>query len=167
MKAGANRSLASVIDDADALSQARTHHSCTRSALTRNLFVLGVCGWSLIETPAELDPSLGHMGIAALAISKILSAALGVAAVRDIRRAQWLFTFLCGLSLVAIVPALPVELNESLWVFSQSLIECLLKAGALLALGFSRAPRASRSGGMAVAAWNVVSESSSDIVEQR
>jgi hypothetical protein len=135
--------------------------------LTPALFVLGVCVWSLIETPAELDPSLGHMGIVALAIAKILWAAMGVAAVRGVRRAQWLFSFLCGLSLVAIVPGLPVELNESVWVFSQSLIECLLKAGALLALGFSRASRASRSGGMAVAAWNVVSESSSDTFEQR
>ncbi|WP_321574138.1 hypothetical protein [Paraburkholderia franconis] len=164
MKAGADRSLGSVLDDADALPQARTHRSRTRLTFTPTLFVLGVCGWSLIETPAELDPSLGHLGIAALAIAKILWAVIGVAAVRGVRRAQWLFSFLCGLSLVAIVPGLPVELNESVWVFSQSLIECLLKAGALLALGLSRA---SRSRGMAVVAWNVVSESSSDTLEQR
>ncbi|SEI66508.1 hypothetical protein [Paraburkholderia diazotrophica] len=54
--------------------------------------------------------------------------------------------------------------GESVWVFSQSLIECLLKAGALLALGFSRASRASH---MAVIAWNVVSESSSNTLGQR
>ncbi|SIT36838.1 conserved membrane hypothetical protein [Paraburkholderia piptadeniae] len=167
MTAGADRSRGSVIDDADALPQAHTHRSRTRLALVPTLFVLGVCGWSLIETPAELDPSLGHTGIAALAIAKTLWAAIGLAAARGVRRAQWLFSFLCGLSLVAIVPGLPVELNESVWVFSQSLIECLLKAGALIALGFSRASCASRSGGTAVAAWHVVSESSSDTVEQR
>ncbi|WP_193727981.1 hypothetical protein [Paraburkholderia franconis] len=113
----------------------------------------------MIETPAELDPSLGHMGIAALAIAKIFCTAIGLAAVRGVGRAQWLFSFLCGLSLVAIVPGLPIELDESVWVFSQSLIECLLKAGALLTLRISRT---SRSRGMAAAAWYVVSESSSD-----
>jgi hypothetical protein len=39
------------------------------------------------------------------------------------------------------VPGLPVELNESAWIFSQSLIECVLKAAALLALVLSRASR--------------------------
>jgi hypothetical protein len=113
-----------------------------RLALGPRLLILGVCAWSLIEAPAEFDPSLGAIGVAALVLAKILWAGIGVTALRGFRRAQWLFSFLCGLSLVAIVPGLPVELNESLSVFMQSLVECLLKGGALLALSVARTPRA-------------------------
>lgn len=164
MKAEADRSFGNVVDDAGGLPQAFRQRIRMRLTLVPSLLVFGVCGWSLIEAPAEFNPALGNAGIAALVISKLLWAAIGIAAVRGIRRARWLFSFLCGLSLVAVVPALPVELNESVWVFSQSLIECLLKAGALLALGFSRV---SRSRGMTASAWHVVGESTSDTLGQR
>ncbi|WP_233451531.1 hypothetical protein [Paraburkholderia caribensis] len=113
----------------------------TRLALLPRLLILGVCGWSLIETPSEFDPSAGKLGIAALILAKIAWTVIGVAAARGMKRAQWIFSFLCGLSLVAIVPGLPVELHESAWIFTQSLVECVLKAGALLALGLSRVTR--------------------------
>jgi len=88
-----------------------------RPKLVPGLLILGVCGWSLIETPSEFDPSAGDMGIAAIAMAKFVWTVIGVAALRGLKRAQWLFSFLCGLSLIAIVPGLPVELNESAWIF--------------------------------------------------
>ena len=146
MKAGVDRSFRNAMDDADAqrpegVLPLSLQRGSTRLALIPRLLILGVCGWSLIEAPAEFDPSLGAMGFAALALAKVFWTGLGLAALRGFRRAQWLFSFLCGLSLVAIVPGLPVELNESLSVFMQSLIECMLKAGALCALSFAREPR--------------------------
>lgn len=146
MKFGADQTFQRTMDDAGASQEAGATRRvpATRGArlsLVSRLLIIGVCGWSLIEAPAEFDPSLGAMGFAALALAKVFWTGLGVAALRGFRRAQWLFSFLCGLSLVAIVPGLPVELNESLSVFMQSLIECMLKAGALCALSFAREPR--------------------------
>ena len=145
MKAGVDRSFRNAMgDDAqrpeDALPLSSQRGS-TRLALLPRLLILGVCGWSLIETPSEFDPSAGQLGIAALGLAKIIWTVIGVAAARGKKRAQWIFSFLCGLSLVAIVPGLPVEVNESAWIFTQSLVECVLKAGALLALGLSRVTR--------------------------
>lgn len=122
-----------------------------RLPLVPSLFVLGICSWSLIEAPAEFDPSSGMPGLLALAIAKTIWLAIGVAAIRGMKRAQTLFAFLCGLSLVAMVPGLPVELNESMWLFAQSLVECVLKAGALFALWL---PRAQRLGDLDTRAWD-------------
>lgn len=146
MKAGVDRPFRNAVGDADAqrlegASPLSLQRGSKRLALIPRLLILGVCGWSLIETPAEFDPSAGDLGIAALALAKIAWTVIGVAAARGMRRAQWIFSFLCGLSLVAIVPGLPVELHESAWIFTQSLVECVLKAGALLALGLSRVTR--------------------------
>ncbi|MBP0590613.1 hypothetical protein J8I87_12965 [Paraburkholderia sp. LEh10] len=152
MKAGADHSIRNAIGDAQALQTAGApQRGIARRALAPSLLIVGVCGWSLIETPAEFDPSAGEAGVAALAIAKFAWAVIGVAAARGVKRAQWLFSFLCGLSLVAIVPALPVEFNESAWIFCQSLVECALKAAAMLALVFSRAPRPA---GIEAIAWN-------------
>ena len=146
MKAGVDRPFQNATDDADAqrpegVLPPSLQRGSPRLALVPRLLILGVCGWSLIETPAEYDPSAGDLGIAALALAKIAWIVIGVAAARGKKRAQWIFSFLCGLSLVAIVPGLPVEVNESAWIFTQSLVECVLKAGALLALGLSRVTR--------------------------
>lgn len=156
MKAGVDRPFRNATDDADArrpegvlpLSLPR---GSTRLALIPRLLILGVCGWSLIETPAEFDPSTGDLGIAALALAKMAWIVIGVAAARGTKRAQWIFSFLCGLSLVAIVPGLPIELNQSAWIFTQSLVECVLKTGALLALGLSRVTRPSS---VDIASWH-------------
>ncbi|MEM5339246.1 hypothetical protein [Paraburkholderia azotifigens] len=146
VKAGVDQSFRNEMDDADLRQSAGVllpsiRRGATRPSLASRLLILGVCGWSLIETPAEFDPSAGDVGIAALALAKIVWTVIGIAAARGIRRAQWIFSFLCGLSLVAIVPGLPVELHESTWIFTQSLIECMLKAGALLTSGLSPAAR--------------------------
>jgi len=156
VKAGVDRSFRSDMDDADSQRSAgiplpSMRRAATRLPLAPRILVFGVCGWSLIETPAEFDPSAGDLGIAALALAKIAWIVIGVTAVRGIRRAQWIFSFLCGLSLVAIVPGLPVELHESAWIFTQSLVECVLKAGALLALGLSRVTRPAA---IEYVAWN-------------
>lgn len=156
MKAGVDRSFRNAVDVADAqrpegVLPPSLQRGSTRLALVPRLLILGVCGWSLIETPAEYDPSAGDLGIAALALAKIAWIVIGVAAARGMRRAQWIFSFLCGLSLVAIVPGLPIELNESAWIFTQSLVECVLKAGALLALGLSRVTRPAA---IDVASWH-------------
>jgi len=148
VKAGVDRSFRNALDGVESLRpedapSPSLQRGSLRLELMPRLLILGVCGWSLIETPAEFDPSAGDLGVAALAVAKIAWTVIGVAAARGIRRAQWIFSFLCGLSLVAIVPALPVELNESGWIFTQSLVECVLKAGALLALATARRTAAS------------------------
>jgi hypothetical protein len=151
-----DHSFRNILHDADLRRPARaslpsTSRDSMRMTLAPRLLILGVCGWSLIETPAEIDPAAGDSGVVALVLAKFVWVVIGVAAARGMKRAQWLFSFLCGLSLVAIVPALPVELNESAWIFTQSLIECLLKAGALLAFAFARVTRAA---GAQSTAWN-------------
>jgi hypothetical protein len=122
VKAGVDRSFRNAVDVADAqrpegVLPPSLQRGSPRLALVPRLLILGVCGWSLIETPAEYDPSAGDLGIAALALAKIAWIVIGVAAARGMKRAQWIFSFLCGLSLVAIVPGLPIELNESAWIF--------------------------------------------------
>jgi hypothetical protein len=152
VKSGADPSFRHTMDDAGARPDAGAFarifgYRAARLAMGSRLLITGVCGWSLIEAPAEFDPSLGATGLAALVLAKVLWIGIGIAALRGFRRAQWLFSFLCGLSLVAIVPGLPVELNESLSVFAQSVIECMLKGGALLALSVARSPRTGVFGG--------------------
>jgi len=142
-----DHSIPNIMHDADLRRRAgaslpSTSRDSMRVTLARRLLILGVCGWSLIETPAEIDSAADDSGLIALVLAKIVWVVIGVAAARGMKRAQWLFSFLCGLSLVAIVPALPVELNQSAWIFTQSLIECLLKAGALLAFALARVTRA-------------------------
>ncbi len=156
MKAGLDQSFQNARDGVESIrpefmSLPALQRSGVRLSLVPRLLILGVCGWSLIEMPAEFDPAAGELGVAALALAKIAWTGSGSAAARGIRRAQWIFSFLCGLSLVAVVPALPVELNESGWIFAQSLVECVLKAGALFALAISRA---TRSADASVARWH-------------
>ncbi|WP_336597676.1 hypothetical protein [Paraburkholderia bengalensis] len=156
VKAEADRSFRNAMRDADSqrahgTSLPQVQRAAVQLAMTPRVLILGVCGWSLIEIPAEFDPAAGEMGIAALTLAKLAWTVIGIAAVRGMRRAQWIFSFLCGLSLVAIVPALPVELSESASIFTQSLIECVLKAGALLALCL---PRVARPAAMQTVAWD-------------
>lgn len=84
MKAGVDRSFRNAMgDDAqrpEDVLPLSSQRGSTRLALLPRLLILGVCGWSLIETPSEFDPSAGQLGIAALGLAKIIWTVIGVAA---------------------------------------------------------------------------------------
>ncbi|REG57671.1 hypothetical protein B0G80_0296 [Paraburkholderia sp. BL6669N2] len=110
--------------------------SATVNALSERVFkilVLVVCGWSLIEAPLELNGADAHAGLLALLLSKLLVVGTGLAAVAKARFARGTFAFLCGASVLAIAPALPMEFNHAFAIAIFSSIECFSKAACVLA----------------------------------
>ncbi|MFL9897973.1 MULTISPECIES: hypothetical protein [Paraburkholderia] len=98
------------------------------------LFSIAVCGWTIIETPAEYDAFAGLGRFLALLISKVIWLVLGVALLRKIRGAQQAFSILCFISIFAIFPALPFEFDHSIFSFCLSLTDCILKIGFLASI---------------------------------
>ena len=97
--------------------------------------VLVVCAWSLIEAPLELDVSAPATGVLALLLSKLVVVGTGVAAIAKVRLARGTFAFICGASLLAVAPGLPMEFKQSFAIALFSTIECFSKAACVMAIG--------------------------------
>jgi hypothetical protein len=93
--------------------------------------------WSLIEAPFELATSVSGAQSAALVFSKLLLVALIACACSRALLAPFarlVTLFVCGASVLAIVPALPNELRFDRIGFALSTAECALKALAIAVL---------------------------------
>lgn len=90
--------------------------------------VMVVCGWTLIEAPLELGGSIGFTSMLAMAASKVLMGLIGTATIAELRFAGQVFVFICGASVFAIAPALPLEYTHSVFIALFSTVECLGKA---------------------------------------
>jgi hypothetical protein len=88
--------------------------------------------------PAESAVAQGTVEQTALWCSKLVVAALALAVGLRVRWAETVFAFICGLSLLAIIPALYTELSVSPDAFFYSLVECVVKAAALIGLVLRR-----------------------------
>jgi hypothetical protein len=93
--------------------------------------VIAVCVWALIEAPLELGGALNSTALLAVAASKVLIILIGMAAVLNLRFARQVFTFLCGASVFAIAPALPLEYTRSVAIAIFSTVECIAKAACV------------------------------------
>ncbi|MFM0092974.1 hypothetical protein PQR46_39565 [Paraburkholderia sediminicola] len=112
----------------------------TVNALSERVFrvlVLVVCGWSLIEAPLELGVSNARAGLLALLLSKLVVVGTGLAAFANARFGRETFAFICGASILAVAPALPMEFNQSFAIAVFSTIECLSKAACVIAFGIA------------------------------
>lgn len=94
------------------------------SGRTMTVLILAICGWSLIEAPFERGASNDDTWLLALVVAKLIIIVAGVAAIADVRFARGIFAFICGTSVLAIAPALPLEFRHSVAIFLLSLIEC-------------------------------------------
>ncbi|WP_185732494.1 hypothetical protein [Burkholderia sp. Bp8963] len=103
-------------------------------------FVIVVCGWALIEAPLELGGSTDSIWLPAVVASKVLMGLVGTAAIAKLRFARQVFTFICGASVFAMAPALPLEYARCVAIALFSTVECLGKV-ACVAL-FAIAPLA-------------------------
>ena len=92
-----------------------------------------VCVWALIETPLELDTSDARAAVLALFLSKLVVFGIGLAAIAKARFARGTFAFICGASVLAIAPSLPMEFNQSLAIGIISSVECFIKAACVIA----------------------------------
>ncbi|TKC86292.1 hypothetical protein FAZ69_20785 [Trinickia terrae] len=101
--------------------------------LTRAL-VVGVWVWSLVEIPWEVRGSESMAQTLALLFSKALLTVLVICALRGVRGARVLFTFVCAVSVIAIGLDLPVEFNVLRMGFYLSIVDCAIKFAAALAL---------------------------------
>ena len=111
--------------------------------------IFGVCGWSLIETPLEIGVLNSNTWLLALAVSKFIVILTGAGAIARARAARAIFAFICGASVLAIAPALPVVYTRSVEISVISTVECVLKAaclGALCLSSFQKKPRKQRMG---------------------
>ena len=114
----------------------------TVNALSERMFktlILVVCGWSLIEAPLELGGSDAHTVVLALLLSKLVVVGTGFAAVGKARFARATFAFICGASVLAIAPALPMEFKQSFATAMFSTVECFSKAACVIAFGVASA----------------------------
>jgi hypothetical protein len=93
--------------------------------------VVVVCGWVLIEAPLELGGSINATSLLAVVASKVLMGLIGTAAIANLRFARQVFTFICGASVLAIAPALPLEYTRCLSIALFSTVECIVKAACV------------------------------------
>jgi hypothetical protein len=120
--------------DEEALSKRVPKDPIEPTPKSRRLFnalVIAVCGWALVETPLELGGSPDFTALLAVAVSKVLIILIGTAAVVNLRFARQVFTFLCGASVFAIAPALPLEYARSVGIAIVSTVECIGKAACV------------------------------------
>jgi hypothetical protein len=102
--------------------------STSKSERRFKTLVLVVCGWALIEAPMELGGSISSTALLAVVVSKVLIGLIGTAAFANLRFARQVFTFICGVSVFAIAPALPLEYTRSVAIALMSTVECVVKA---------------------------------------
>ncbi|MGF6289908.1 hypothetical protein [Paraburkholderia youngii] len=93
--------------------------------------VIAVCIWAVIETPLELGGALDPTALLALVASKVLLGLSGTAAIANLRFARQFFTFICGVGVFALAPALPLEYTRYVAIAIFSTIECIAKAACV------------------------------------
>lgn len=93
--------------------------------------VIVVCVWALVEAPLELGGLINSMALLAVLASKVLMSLIGTAAIVNLRFTRHVFAFICGASVFAIAPALPLEYAHSVPVALFSTVECLGKAACV------------------------------------
>ncbi|MFM0081217.1 hypothetical protein P0D72_20450 [Paraburkholderia sediminicola] len=98
-------------------------------------FILAVCAWSLIETWLEIDATTDSVQLFALLVAKLIVLFVGGAAIYGMRAGSTFFSLLCGMSVLVLAPELPFLYGISHLIFVASLVECVLKACCLIALG--------------------------------
>lgn len=90
--------------------------------------VIVVCGWAAIEAPLELGGSIDTTLLLAVVASKVLMCLIGAAAIAHQRFARQVFTFVCGASVFAVAPVIPVEYMRCFPIALFSTVECIAKA---------------------------------------
>ena len=100
---------------------------------TVTLLIFTICGWSLIEAPFEYGASTDDTWLLALIVAKLIIVFTGAAAIADVRFARSIFAFVCGTSVLAIAPGLPLEFQRSVAISLLSLIECASKTAFVIA----------------------------------
>jgi hypothetical protein len=105
----------------------------TKSERVFKLLVMVDCGWSWIEVPLELGSSIDSSRLLVLVASTVLMSLIGVVAIADLRFARQVFTFICGVGVLAIVPALPTEYQRSVVIALFSTVECFGKTACVAA----------------------------------
>ena len=118
-------------------SQYTIHRTATPVQKLALMLVL-VC--SLVELPFELAACSGKAEVVAVVVSKLLLSILIVCACGPSSLARCIALFVCGVSVLAILPALPDVYRYDPMVFLFSAVECSAKALAMIALLRSSAP---------------------------
>ena len=93
--------------------------------------VVVACGWALIEAPLELGGANNSAYLLAVVASKALMCLIGAATIVNLRFARQVFTFICGVSVFAIAPGLPLEYTRCFPIALISTVECLAKAACV------------------------------------
>ena len=79
----------------------------------------------------ELGGSISSTALLAVVVSKVLIGLIGTAAFANLRFARQVFTFVCGVSVFAIAPGLPLEYTRSVAIALMSTVECVVKAACV------------------------------------
>ena len=101
------------------------------SHLTKYI-IFGICAWSLVEAPLEVGVSSENVLLIAIVISKVIVVGMGFATISNVRFAHAIFFFICGASVFAIAPALPIEYEYLGSIAMFSIVECLLKTACVI-----------------------------------
>jgi hypothetical protein len=103
----------------------------------RSKALLLVVIWSLAEVPFEIATAANSDEKLAVVCSKVIVSVIALLAERQVRWAEFIFMFICGSSILAIVPGLADEMKISWSVFGWSFGECAIKTFAMLAFARS------------------------------
>ena len=98
-------------------------------------WILCVCSWSMFETCFEIGTAHDNLQLCALLVAKLVWLLVGGATILDNRAGRVIFAFLCGVSILAVAPALPSEYVISKPISVVLLVECLLKTACLISFG--------------------------------
>ncbi|MGF6806126.1 hypothetical protein OKW30_001252 [Paraburkholderia sp. Clong3] len=102
------------------------------SETTATPLIIFVCWYSLIEVPSEFGMGNNDAMLPAAVVARLIVIVEGFAAVVDVRFARAIFVFLCGTSVIAIAPMLPLEFKESTLIVFISLVECVGKTAIVV-----------------------------------
>ena len=93
------------------------------------------CGTVYLDLMASVRLARSPPGGRVVNAREIVLVGTGVAAVTKTRFARQTFAFICGASVLAIAPGLPMEFEQSFAIAMISTVECFTKAACVLAFG--------------------------------
>ncbi|MGF6640839.1 hypothetical protein [Paraburkholderia sp. MM6662-R1] len=113
------------------------------AGLAVTISALVVCWWELIKITLDFALTDSDAALGATVGTRLIVVVSGLAVVGDAPFARPVFCFLCAMSVLAVGPAIPLELTDSLLVPAVSFIDCVTKT-LFLACAFASSGRNGR-----------------------
>jgi hypothetical protein len=108
------------------------HANRLSSRRMTTVMTLVVCSWSLLALSLDLGIRGNNIWMVGDVAARLVLVVAGLSAVVDVRFARAGFSFLCGVSVLAVAPRLPLQFERSMTDSLVLLVECASKAVFIL-----------------------------------